>query len=83
MWIVYILELNNKSLYTGITNDLVARLKKHETGKGSKYVRSHLPFRLVYSEEATDRSQASKRENQIKKLSRAKKLDLIHKGERK
>lgn len=81
LWIVYILELSNNTLYTGITNDLKARLKKHATGKGSKYVRSHLPFKVVYTECAKNRSEASKREIQIKKLSRKDKIKLIKEKE--
>lgn len=53
------------------------RLKKHELGKGSKYVRSRLPFQLVYTEEFSDKSSALKRELQIKKMGRREKLKLI------
>jgi len=43
----------------------------------AKYTRARLPVELVYTEQVWDRSQATKRELQIKKLSRQKKLDLI------
>lgn len=43
-WIVYILRLRDDSLYTGITTDYDKRLRKHETGRGSKYVASRLPI---------------------------------------
>ena len=76
-WLVYILELSNGSYYTGITNDLDRRIKKHKSGKGSKYVRSHLPFSVVYRESALNRSVASKREFKIKKLTRKQKEQLI------
>ena len=79
-WIVYILRLRNGVLYTGITNDLENRLEQHRKGKGSKYVRAHLPLCLVYVEAAPDRSEASRREWEIKKLTRAKKLELIKEG---
>jgi len=77
-WIVYILECADGSLYTGVARDLVHRLKEHTSGRGSKYVRSRLPFVLVHMEPAADRSQALKREIQIKHLTRKKKTMLIY-----
>lgn len=77
MWVVYILELNDGSYYTGITKNLNKRLDAHKSGKGSKYVRSRLPCRVVYICNERDRSEASKREAAIKKLSRKKKELLI------
>ena len=76
-WTVYILELNDRTYYTGITNNLKARLKTHADGKGSKLVRSKLPFVLRYTEEAKNRSVASKREAAIKKLTRKEKESLV------
>jgi putative endonuclease len=76
-WVIYILELSDKSFYTGITNDLIKRLKVHRSGKGSKYVKSRLPFRVVYVELAADRSEASKREAEIKKMSKSRKNQLL------
>lgn len=75
-WYVYIIELSDGTYYTGITNDLDRRMEKHSSGKGSKYVRSRLPLRLVYWEVHQDRSSASKREVEIKKLKRAQKEEL-------
>lgn len=80
-WMVYILKLNNDAYYTGITNDLPKRLEAHKTGKGSKYVRGRLPFRVVYTEQTENRSTASKREAAIKKLSREQKEALIKEAE--
>lgn len=77
MYFLYILECNDKSLYTGITNDLDKRLSTHLNGKGSKYVRSRLPFELKYTEEFETKSEALKREIEIKKLNKLKKLKLI------
>ena len=76
-WVVYILECADRSLYTGITNDLDRRLAQHEAGQGSKYTRGRGPLRLAYSEKCDDRSHASKRELEIKALSRAEKQGLI------
>lgn len=75
-WTVYILQCNDNSLYTGITNHLQQRIEKHNAGKGAKYTRSRLPAVLVYQETVEDKSEALKREHQIKQLSRAEKLLL-------
>jgi putative endonuclease len=80
MYFVYILECSNKALYTGITNNLDNRLEMHTNGKGSKYVRAHLPFKLIYSEQVETKSEALKREYNIKQMSRAEKLLLISKS---
>lgn len=77
-WITYILKCADYSLYCGITNNLEKRFKKHSEGKGAKYTRSRLPVFIVYFEEFQTKSEALKRENQIKKLSRQEKLDLIN-----
>lgn len=76
-WVVYLLRCRDESLYCGITNDLPARLKAHSSGKGAKYTRGRGPVELVYCEECDDKSDALKRELQIKALPRQKKLELI------
>ncbi|MCA9380794.1 GIY-YIG nuclease family protein [Candidatus Dojkabacteria bacterium] len=77
IYTLYILKCKDKSLYTGITNNIEHRLKMHKSGKGSKYVRAHLPFKLVYSETLSSQSEALKREIEVKKLTRIEKLKLI------
>ncbi|WP_370980691.1 GIY-YIG nuclease family protein [Agaribacterium sp. ZY112] len=77
-WQVYIVSCSDNSLYCGITTDLERRLKEHNGfSKGARYTRARQPVNLVYSETLENRSQASIREAQIKKLSRAAKLALI------
>jgi len=76
-WQVYILRCADNSLYTGVTNDIEARLLAHNNGAGARYTRGRLPVRLLYSEPAAGRSEAQKREAAIKKLSRDKKQALI------
>lgn len=76
-WMVYMLECADRTLYTGITNDLARRVAKHNAGQGAKYTKGRAPLKLVYSETCEDKSQALKREIQIKALSRAKKKALI------
>ncbi|MGI6487479.1 MAG: GIY-YIG nuclease family protein [Syntrophothermaceae bacterium] len=65
------------SLYTGSTNNLPARIEKHNRGEGARYTRGRRPVTLVYSESAASKSDALKREIQIKKMTRADKLSLI------
>jgi len=76
-WQVYILRCADDTLYTGVTNDLDARLATHNLGKGARYTRSRLPVRVLYSECAADRGAAQSREAAIKRLSRAEKLALV------
>lgn len=76
-WFVYILRCADDSLYTGITTDKTRRLNQHNKGIAAKYTRVRTPVEMVYSENSTDRSAASKREIAIKKLTRNKKLALI------
>ena len=74
---VYILRTDKSTLYTGQTNDLKARLRKHTTGKGAKYLRRFKSFELVYSQKFKTRSEALKREHELKKLSKKEKENLI------
>ena len=75
--VVYILQCRDGSLYTGWTCNLENRVAAHSSGLGAKYTRSRLPVKLVYWEACGSRSEAMKREYQIKQLSRKKKLELI------
>jgi predicted GIY-YIG superfamily endonuclease len=77
MYYVYILKCGDGSLYTGIAVDVQRRLRQHQSGKGAKYTRSHLPVSLVYQEPQPDKPSALRREMAIKKLSHAQKLGLI------
>ena len=77
MYWVYLLRCGDGSLYTGCTNDLVRRLRAHQSGRGAKYTRSRLPVELVYREPAADRSAALRREAAIKAMTRAEKLALL------
>jgi putative endonuclease len=74
---VYILECSDGTLYTGWTNDLEARIATHNAGKGAKYTRSRLPAKLVHYEPARTKSEALKREQELKRMTRAQKLKLI------
>ncbi len=75
---VYILECSDKTLYAGWTHNTEKRLQEHNEGKGgAKYTRGRRPVKLVYREPCPTKSDALKREREIKKLSRTQKLLLI------
>ena len=73
---VYILLCSDGSFYTGYTKNLDARTKLHQNGKGAKYTKAHKPQRLAYVELFDSRSNAIKREREIKKLSHQQKIYL-------
>jgi len=73
----YMVECVDGSLYTGWTTDPERRIKEHNAGKGALYTRWRRPVSLRYLEETANRSSAQKRENEIKKLTRQKKLALV------
>ena len=75
-WLVYMIRCSDDSLYTGITNDLEKRFRQHTEGKGAKYFRGRQPLEVVLVEPGHDRSSASKREAQIKKLTPEQKRSL-------
>jgi len=76
-WYVYILKMADNSLYTGVTNNLKQRLKKHGSGKGSKYVRSKLPIKEVYLGEVMTKTEAMKKEYFIKRLKKEDKINSL------
>jgi cyclophilin family peptidyl-prolyl cis-trans isomerase/predicted GIY-YIG superfamily endonuclease len=78
---VYVLACRDGSLYTGWTTDLVARLRAHVRGEGSRYVRSRSPFRLRAFWCVPDRSTALREEARFKRLSRARKLRALAAGQ--
>jgi putative endonuclease len=65
---VYILLFKNNSDYTGYTSDVERRLQEHKNGNGGKYTRMHPPKRLVYEEKFDTRSEAMRRELEIKSM---------------
>ena len=79
-WWVYIIQCNNKSLYTGITTDVERRFDEHQNNnsKASKYCARLRPLKLVYTSSAFEnKSDASKEEYRIKQLSHKDKLNFI------
>jgi putative endonuclease len=78
-YFTYLVECRDKSYYCGYTNDLKKRIETHNSGTGGKYTKRRLPVRLIYFEEFETRSEAMKRECEIKKFSRVKKEELVKK----
>jgi predicted GIY-YIG superfamily endonuclease len=73
-WYVYILECSDGSYYIGHAKDINTRLEEHNSGRGAGYTRSRRPVRLLYSEKHNIRTEAVRRETQIKKWSHGTKL---------
>ena len=75
---VYILLCKDGSYYTGFAKDLKRRVEQHKKRQGAKYTRMHEPEKIVYVEEFSSRSEAIKREREIKSLSHRKKQRLAN-----
>jgi putative endonuclease len=76
---VYVLRTSSNTFYTGQTNNLEKRLKEHRSknSKSAKYMRRFESFELYYKESCPTRSQALRRETEIKKLSHRQKEALL------
>lgn len=77
MFYFYILRCNDHTLYCGSTNDLDNRLKLHNAGRGSAYVRSRGGGAIVYAESFQTKGESLRREAEVKKWPKAKKEELI------
>lgn len=77
---IYIVRCKDETLYTGYTNNVQARIEKHNAGKGAKYTKTRRPVVLVYQEGYETKSEAMKREYEIKTFTRTQKLQLIERG---
>lgn len=77
-WYVYMVECSDGTLYTGITTDVGRRIDEHNGDKnGARYTRARQPVRLVYQEQSESRSDAARREYEIKQYSLTDKLGLL------
>lgn len=74
---LYLLKCKDGSIYTGIAKDVQKRFLEHRSGKGAKYTRSRKAVKILYMEKHKSISVALKREIEIKRWNRAKKLALI------
>ena len=78
-WYLYLIRCNDGSLYTGITTNVARRFAEHNGSgdTGAKYLRGRAPLVLVYQKKLGSRSLALSVESKVKKLSKARKEDLI------
>jgi putative endonuclease len=77
-WTVYMLRCSDNSLYTGITTDIERRIREHNgSGRGARYTRGRQPVSLAWMESVASRSEACRREHQVRNLNRLKKQALM------
>lgn len=79
VWYIYLAECRDKTLYCGITNNLIKRFWQHNgiLAGGAKYTKGRRPVTLLAFQPVSDKSQALKLEIIIKKLPRQKKLTFL------
>ncbi len=78
MYYFYLFECRDGSFYAGSTKDLEEREKKHNSGKGAIYTRTHGGGKIIYFEKFATWGEALRREAEVKKWRRSKKLTLIN-----
>ena len=83
-WHLYLVRCRDGSLYTGITTNVARRFAEHQgnRGAGAKYLRGREPLVLVFQKKLGNRSLALGVESKVKKLSKARKEELIITGKR-
>jgi putative endonuclease len=77
MWFIYVLLCENGSFYTGISNNPQKRFSDHKNGKGGRYTKLRKPTKIIYLEKVSTKSDALKRELQIKGWGHAKKIRIL------
>ena len=79
MWSIYMIRCGDRSLYTGISNNVAKRFAVHQSrgSQAAKYTRTRHPLKLVFTAEIGDRSAASKAEYHIKQLPKKTKERLV------
>ena len=76
-YFVYIMSNRSKTLYTGVTNNLIRRVREHREARASDFTARYKLDRLVYFERFEDIRNAIEREKEIKGLLRIKKIALV------
>lgn len=76
-WFLYIAKCRDGTLYVGVAQDVYKRIKEHNTTNRCRYTRFRKPLILIYKEKSDNYSLVRKRESEVKKFSRKKKLALI------
>jgi putative endonuclease len=74
---VYLLRCADGTIYTGWTFDVARRVHAHQQGRGARYTRARRPVELIYHERLPSRRAAMRREIEIKRMSRKRKLGLV------
>ncbi len=74
---VYIMASSARTLYVGVTNDLVRRVYEHKQGTGAGFTAKYKITKLVHHEATTDVHAAISREKQLKAWRRSKKVGLV------
>ena len=80
MYFIYLIQCGDNTLYTGTAKNVDRRFIEHKIGKGARYTRARKVVKVLYTEKYDSKSQALKREAQIKGWRREKKLNLIKFG---
>jgi len=78
MWFTYILLCQDGSYYIGSTNDVQKRFQDHVEGRGARYTKSHKPEKIIYQEKFSTKSEALKREAELKKWTKTRKSALVN-----
>ena len=76
IWFLYIIECRTGELYVGIAENVDKRIEQHNKGRACRYTKFRGPVRLIYSEFVGEHLNARRREREVKKFSRDKKLAL-------
>ena len=77
---VYLMTNRSRTLYVGVTNDLMRRVAEHKTGTGKAFTARYRMDRLVWFEESDDIRVAIEGEKRIKGWRRARKIELVEKA---
>ena len=76
-WHLYIVQTRLGHWYTGISTNVQKRFEAHQAGKGAKNLKGKGPLKLIYQQQVGSRSEASKLECRVKKLTKAQKIEFV------
>ena len=80
MYFVYLILCKDNSIYTGVTDNIERRFNEHSTKSGGWHTKLYPAIKVLRTEEFQTKTEALKREKQIKGWRREKKLNLIKFG---
>lgn len=76
-WYIFVVRCSDGSLYTGVSEDVDRTLSELNDGEGNPYVRTRTPVFLAYTEEYMNRTDAERRAESVRRLSRQGKESLL------